>query len=427
MQNRERKYYIIIFVIVLAYLIATFFIDIEPLSKRITTITALVSAVAFWLQFKRAERLNESNFIMNLNNQFIGNKDMTRVEHELELFYNTYEAKYARRGEKPSRQQMRAIPLGLEAARESEDCQKLINYLVYLESLAALIDNNVLHLNVIDDLFAYRFFLAVNNPIVQERELLPYSDYYQGCFRLSRYWTKMHNDHNIRIPMQEFSLAEIDMEDWKKHNSELALDISFADPEKDSIQEIAECLYNTDPFIYPAAFGNDRDVAVRAITKIIEIEDSLFSFDNIYVTRYNGSICGICLLADGSSKWETQRYFESIKDMLPSDNDFEYTSKEYFVDEAERIRSNEVEIVACSVAEDFRRRKVARSMLRELAEEPRLKGKALVLEVLADNVGAIELYKQAGFEKTGETHDGFNKEGLYRPDCITMKRNAVNN
>ena len=166
---------------------------------------------------------------------------------------------------------------------------------------------------------------------------------------------------------------------------------------------------------------------MRAITKIIEIEDSLFSFDNIYVTRYNGSICGICLLADGSSKWETQRYFESIKDMLPSDNDFEYTSKEYFVDEAERIRSNEVEIVACSVAEDFRRRKVARSMLRELAEEPRLKGKALVLEVLADNVGAIELYKQAGFEKTGETHDGFNKEGLYRPDCITMKRNAVNN
>ena len=34
---------------------------------------------------------------MNLNNQFIGNKDMTWVEHELELFYNHYEVEFSGR------------------------------------------------------------------------------------------------------------------------------------------------------------------------------------------------------------------------------------------------------------------------------------------------------------------------------------------
>lgn len=63
--NRERKFYIAIMVVVIAYLITSFFLPLDSFSKRITTITALISAVAFWLQFKRAERLNESNYISN--------------------------------------------------------------------------------------------------------------------------------------------------------------------------------------------------------------------------------------------------------------------------------------------------------------------------------------------------------------------------
>lgn len=199
--KRERKYYILIAIIVTAYWLITQFISDPPaLSTRITTTTALIAAVTFWLQLKRTENLNEANFIMNLNNQFISNKELTAVEHELELFYNeVYDGK-----------DISNLKLGLNLDRNHADCQKLINYLVYMESLATIIQRDVMHLGVIDDLFAYRFFIAVNNPIVQKTELLPYANYYQGCFRLAEVWTKEWEKVGRTIPLSQFSLTKCD-------------------------------------------------------------------------------------------------------------------------------------------------------------------------------------------------------------------------
>lgn len=202
MKNKhERKYYVLIAIIVTAYLLITQFIGETPaLSTRITTTTALIAAVTFWMQLKRTENLNEANFIMNLNNQFIGNKELTAVEHELELYYNEVFAN----------KDISTIELGLKLERNHPDCQKLINYLVYMESLAAIVQRGVMHLGVIDDLFAYRFFIAVNNPVVQKNELLPYANYYQGCFRLAEMWTKEWKNAGRAIPLSQFSLCECD-------------------------------------------------------------------------------------------------------------------------------------------------------------------------------------------------------------------------
>lgn len=158
-KNKEFKYYFAIVLVVALYLIATYYSsDIAALSTVLTTVTALIAAVAFWMQMKRTENLDEANFIMNLNDQFISNDEMTRIEHALELYYNQdFEGHEG------------TLELVLE--RDHSDCQRLINYLVYMEGLAVLIKRNVMHLGVIDDLFAYRFFIAVNNPIVQKFEL----------------------------------------------------------------------------------------------------------------------------------------------------------------------------------------------------------------------------------------------------------------
>ena len=92
MKNRDNKFYFMILCAVIAYWIISYHLPFDEFTKRVTTTTTLIAAVAFWLQFKRSERLNESNYIMNLNNQFITNKDMSFIEHELELYYNQYEA-----------------------------------------------------------------------------------------------------------------------------------------------------------------------------------------------------------------------------------------------------------------------------------------------------------------------------------------------
>ena len=199
--KREFKYHILILLLVVSYWIISEVIPEKPaLSTRITTTTALIAAVTFWLQLRRTENLNEANFIMNLNNQFISNKEMTSVEHQLELYFN----EYILTGD------ISNIELGLNLDRASEDCQKLINYLVYMESLSAIIQRNVMHLGVIDDLFAYRFFIAVNNPVVQQNELLPYANYYQGCFKLSKMWTKQWSLERRSIPLKEYSLCNCD-------------------------------------------------------------------------------------------------------------------------------------------------------------------------------------------------------------------------
>lgn len=117
--KRERKYYIAILIIVALYLIGSIFFDIEPLSKLISTVTTIIAAVAFWLQFKRTESLNESSYIMNLNNQFVNNKDMTMIEHILELYYNEYEFNYNKRNLKTKGHGISTIELKMNLSRES--------------------------------------------------------------------------------------------------------------------------------------------------------------------------------------------------------------------------------------------------------------------------------------------------------------------
>jgi len=425
MVNKEKKFYIAILIVVVAYLIASNYLNVDTFSMRITTVTALISAVAFWLQFKRTERLNESNFIMNLNDQFIGNKDMTQVEHELELFYNQYEAEFSRKAA-VSADEVSRIHLGLNMSRVSPECQKMINYLVYLESLAALVYRQVIHLDVIDDLFSYRFFLAVNNPVVQECELLPYADFYQGIFRLSEEWSKRHRAAGIPIPMESFCLTNRMLEAYQQEKPSLRLDISEAMGD-DKKTEIAGCIYDADRYIYPEAFGEDRELASKAIKRLIGMDGNLFDYKNLLVARYNGQVCGVCLVYDGSSTWDAEAVKKRIgTDLLPEriEEGFHHASKEYFEKHTpETIGPNTVELVACGVDEGFRRKRVARHMLETLIEMHQ--GKTIVLDVLASNQEAIHLYESVGFVKQGKEFAGFAPEGLKAPMCWRMVRKAL--
>ena len=422
-KHNEPLFYIAIGIFVVAFWIAACFFPIDPLVKVISTTLALISAVAFWLQFKRQERLNESSYIMNLNNQFIGNKDMTQVEHELELYFNQYEAVFGN-SDRVSLNEALKIGLGLSQSRTGDDCQKLINYLVYLEALAALIDQNVLHLRVIDDLFSYRFFLAVNNPIVQLGELFPYAEYYRGIYKLSERWIKKHSEKGIPIPMSAFCLTEKARETWMRH-PEVPLDVSTARG-NDRKLEIAGCLYDTDPYIYPEAFGENKESASKTLSRIVGMDGSLLDYKYMLVARYNREVCGVCLVSDGKGKWDTEAIAKRIgPDRLPAQylEGFNHASEEYFgklyhPDQ----KADSVELVALCVNEGFRRKRVATALMDGLINE--YGSRIIVLTVLADNEAAISLYKKFGFRirATEEPVLGFAPEGLQKPVCYIMER-----
>ena len=81
-----------------------------------------------------------------------------------------------------------------------------MNYLVHLEGVATMVNTGILRLNTINDLMAYRFFIAVNNPIVQELELHKYKEYYKGIYDLYPLWAK-----RIRkdMPLKETELNRL--------------------------------------------------------------------------------------------------------------------------------------------------------------------------------------------------------------------------
>ena len=167
--------------------------NINPIEHIIGMLEGIIGAIATGLvlyQLKLSEEterhqdsIEEASFILEYNKSFIQDANMTNVEHLLEnqAFYD----------DKP------------KMIITSENRQQFVNYLVYLEGLAPLILLNILSLQHIDDLMAYRFFLAVDNVEVQENQLIPYAEYYRGCYKLYKVWKAYREDNELSFPVSD--------------------------------------------------------------------------------------------------------------------------------------------------------------------------------------------------------------------------------
>lgn len=194
-RHRIRIIILIITVIVCVYLLGQYFWHWEWLTETVATIIAIIAAVAFWLEYHENKLLNEAQFIMELNEQFLSDSNLSYVEWELEKYYNRY------RKESLTEEYCKTFEEQFDL--EKRERQYLVNYLVHLEGIAALIKNGVIHLNAIDDLMSYRYFIAVNNPIVQKLELLEYTDYYMGCFAIYDEWVGDLHEQGVIPPMYD--------------------------------------------------------------------------------------------------------------------------------------------------------------------------------------------------------------------------------
>lgn len=161
-------------------------------------VTAAVAAVVIIFQLKQEQgiqekqrKTEEAQFILEYNRSFIENSELCRIEHYLEEKITGDSSK--------------------EIKNLYEERQAIINYLVYLSGIASCVHGKNLEIKYIDNLFAYRFFIAMNNPEVQKLELVSYAVFYRGCYQLYEDWTryrrksgKYHGD--IEIPLMETSL-----------------------------------------------------------------------------------------------------------------------------------------------------------------------------------------------------------------------------
>lgn len=158
---KKRPYIAAMVLLIAIYLAGSHYFKGSVYSETITMILAIIAAVAFWMEFKSNERINEAQLIMELNNQFITNEQFSCIEWELGKYYAAYMET------RKSGNDVQGIPFGIDLSLQNKGRQNLVNYLVHMEGIAALINEGVLHLNVITDLMAHRYFIAVNNRIVQ--------------------------------------------------------------------------------------------------------------------------------------------------------------------------------------------------------------------------------------------------------------------
>jgi hypothetical protein len=127
---------------------------------------------------QKGKKLNEGEFILNLRKQFVDNQHIFQLTLKLE--------KYDRSDK-------------MENPFNEDDISDIAAYMTFFEVIYLLIKRNIIKLFMIDLLFAFHFFLLINNPRIQELELIPCQDYYLDVYRLYFDWITYRQSKDMPI------------------------------------------------------------------------------------------------------------------------------------------------------------------------------------------------------------------------------------
>jgi hypothetical protein len=162
---RVRSRYQLAFILSIGVVLVSvvyFFIGGSKPQEIVVAVTAVIGAIAIWFQMKRARDIAHGEFIMNLNQSFLSNDDVKTLYRKL-----------------------------IEGAEiDRGDQVAIVEYLSFFETIYLLLKQNVIDIRLIDDLFRFRFFTAVNNVYVQDLELIPDARFYRNIYALDDMWNE---------------------------------------------------------------------------------------------------------------------------------------------------------------------------------------------------------------------------------------------
>ena len=141
----------------------------------------LTVIIAVW-QLKDSKEIARATFIKELNQSYVENKEYMKVYNMLQNCYDK----------------------SCEYHPESGICNEckiniekgvISNYLTFFETLYILKKRRVINFEVIDDLFAYRFFIAVHSDYFQKSKLIPQPDNFKNIFKHEKEWL----DYRVKV------------------------------------------------------------------------------------------------------------------------------------------------------------------------------------------------------------------------------------
>ncbi|MBE5755192.1 MAG: hypothetical protein E7341_00720 [Clostridiales bacterium] len=194
MRNASKVSFISIILISIAVVTMSVFEVInDTFVSLITIITAIVGAFGIWLELNKEQEINQASFILSINSDFyaLGGKGTM----------------YAADLEKMLDEDFSGVKK-LELTKEHQTM--VIQYLVWVKTLSSLINRRMIKISAIDDLFSYKFFVAVNNPEIQKMELIPYKTAYRGIFKAHKIWKKYREKHGLEIYNEKTDLSTVE-------------------------------------------------------------------------------------------------------------------------------------------------------------------------------------------------------------------------
>ncbi|WP_042705796.1 hypothetical protein [Methanomicrobium mobile] len=149
----------------------------------LTAVGGLSSIYFIYKELKVSADIANADFLFKLNTEFFKNDDIVLIYKKLEDSLSNLNAN------------------GSEFHNnffDESDKIAIAHYLAYFKLIYNLIerDVNIINMSEINDLYAYRFFLAVNDPEIQDIELMPNQLYYNDIFKLYDQWMKYREAHN---------------------------------------------------------------------------------------------------------------------------------------------------------------------------------------------------------------------------------------
>lgn len=184
------------FAVVLILCIATLVISYSNQSNMIqyaSLLSAVLGVVLLAAEIYQSRKITEAGFLADLNSSFVTNDDY-------KIAYTLFE------------------DYDFENLPDLELKNIYIsNYLTFFETFQLLIDRGTLTIDMLDDLFGYRFFIAMHNPYVQKQKLVKSPENFRNLYKLEKDWTKFRKDNGRPVFHEEYSLANVvDPEIYKK-------------------------------------------------------------------------------------------------------------------------------------------------------------------------------------------------------------------
>ena len=204
MKKREKKntvWLILIVAVICSSLVALLnSMGFQHVLATLLSVSSLVvAAVGVILVYRELEMTNdiaEAEFIANINTAFVTNPEYKKVYVALDKY-----------------QRLLGCAAGREMLRQAEkdieelDNSSISNYLTFFEVLNVLRKKEVMKISTIDDLFAYRFFIATRNKCIYRRKIAKGN--FRNILELQELWEQYRRENGLEMYGEELCGDEV--------------------------------------------------------------------------------------------------------------------------------------------------------------------------------------------------------------------------